>query len=80
MAIENVSRLLRRSDEVLHLRGTDGVVQRVSRRHRADEDQHDQAHAFLPVVGAVEEADAGAGKHHQRANGKRRRLIVFGAS
>ena len=32
---------------------------------------------FLPVIGAVEEADSGAGKHHQRANGKRRRLIVL---
>ena len=58
--------------------GADGVVERVGGGDGADQDQHDQPHALLPVVGAVEEADAGAGEHHQRANGPRRRLIVLG--
>ena len=35
-----------------------GAVERVGRRHRADQDQHDEAHALLAVVGAVGEADA----------------------
>ena len=59
-------------------RGTYGVVQRVGCRHGSDEDEHDEAHALLAVVGSVEEADAGAGEHHQRANGERRRGVVFG--
>ena len=78
MAIENPPGLLRRDDEVLHLRRTDGVVERVSRRNRADQDQRDQPHPFLPVIRSVEETDAGAGQHHQRANGERRRLLVLG--
>ena len=58
--------------------GRDGVVERVGRGHRADEDEHDQAHALLAVVGAVEEADAGAGENQQRADGPRRRRVVLG--
>ena len=54
------------------------MVESVGRGDGADEDEHDEAHALLPVVGAVEEADAGAGEHHESANGKRRRLIVLG--
>ena len=72
--------LLGGGDEVLHVAGGDGVVQRVGRGHGADEDEHDEAHALLPVVGAVEEADAGAGEHQQRADGPRRRRVVLGAS
>ena len=58
------------------LRG-DCVIQCVGGRHRADQDQHDQAHALLPVVGTVEEADAGAGEHEKRANGPRRRCAAL---
>ena len=43
----------------------DGVVERVGGGHGADENEHDEAHAFLPVVGAVGEADAGAGEDEQ---------------
>ena len=58
--------------------GGDGVVERVGGGNGADEDEHDQAHALLSVVGAVEEADAGAGEHQQRADGPRWRLLVLG--
>ena len=44
----------------------------------ADEDKHDEAHALLAVVGAVEETDSGAGEHHQDADGPRRRLLALG--
>src|SRR5579862_9699703 len=52
------------------------MVQRVGGGDGADEDEHDQAHSFLPIVGAVEEADARAGEDEQAANPERRR---FGA-
>ena len=54
------------------------MVERVGGGDGADEDEHDEAHALLPVVGAVREADAGAGKQQQGANGPRRRLVVLG--
>ena len=34
----------------LHVSRRYGMVQRVGGRHRADEDQHDQAHALLPII------------------------------
>ena len=37
------------------------MVQRVSAGHGADEDEHDEAHAFLAVVRTVEET--GNGRH-----------------
>ena len=76
--VEDVPGLLAGGDELLHILCGNGMVQRVCGGHRADQDQHDQAHALLPVIGAVEEADAGAGEHHQRANRPRRRLVVLG--
>ena len=63
--------------KALHLRRAHRMVQRIRRRHRADQDQHDQPHALLPVVRSVKEAHARAGQHHQRANRPRRRLIAF---
>ncbi len=75
--IKDASRLFRGGDEVLHLRGTDGVVERVSRWNGPDENEHDESHALLSIVGAMEEADAGAGKNHEHANRKRRWPIVF---
>ena len=44
-------------------------------RHGADQDQHDQSHALLPVVGAVSEADAGAGEDQQATDPLGRRLV-----
>ena len=63
--------------EILHLIDADGMVERVSGWHCADEDQHDEPHALLAVIGAVRETDAGAGKDEQRANPERRRLGAF---
>ena len=54
------------------------VVQRICRGDGADEDEHDESHPLLPVVGTVEEADARAGKDEQSADGPRWRRVVFG--
>ncbi|ESY84692.1 hypothetical protein X739_20835 [Mesorhizobium sp. LNHC220B00] len=53
------------------------AVERIGRRHHADQDQHDQAHALLAVIGAMREADAGAGEDQQRADPPGRRGIAF---
>jgi hypothetical protein len=78
MAVEDLPRLFGGGDKALHLRRADGVVEGIGRGNGADEDEHDEAHALLAVVGTVEEADAGAGEHHEGANGPRRRLLSFG--
>src|SRR6202012_2023850 len=44
----------------------------------ADQDQHDQAHAFLAVVRAVTEAYASAGEDQQPANPQRRGFVLLG--
>ena len=67
-------RLVRHRHEVLGLFCRHGMIQRVGRRDRADENQHDQPHALLPVVRAVREADAGASQNQQGSNPERRRL------
>ena len=63
--------------ELRHLRFRQRAVQRISRRHGADQDQHDQAHALLTVVRTVREADTGAGQDQEAANPQRRRLVAF---
>ena len=75
--VERIGRLLRDGHELRRLLRRDGMVQGVGRGHGADEDQHDQAHALLPVVGAVRETDARAGKDQQSANPGRRRSVAF---
>ena len=45
----------------------------------SDEDEHDEAHAFLSVVGAVKETDAGAGEDEQAADVERRWGVAFGS-
>ena len=50
MRVEDLAGLLRRRDKLLHVRGCYRVVQRVGSGHRADQDQHDQSHALLPVI------------------------------
>ena len=52
-------------DKLVDILLVHGPIQRVSRGHRADQDQHDEAHAFLPVIRAVREAHAGAGQYQQ---------------
>ena len=64
-------------DEILNLAVTDGVIERIRGGHGADQNQHDESHALLAVVRAVEEADAGAGQYQQAANPKRRRCVAL---
>ena len=54
------------------------MVESVGGGNGADEDEHDEAHALLAVVGAVGEADAGAGEDEQGANPEGRRRGAFG--
>ena len=75
---QDLPRLLRGGDELLHLHGTDSVIERVGRGDGTNENEHDQAHSFLSVIGAMVEADTGAGANQQGANGPRRRLVVLG--
>ncbi len=63
--------------ELRHLVVRHGAVERVGRRHRADQDQHDQAHALLAVIRAMGEADTGAGEDQQAADPERRRLVAL---
>ena len=65
--------------ELRDLRFRQRAVQRIGGRHGADQDQHDQAHALLAVVGAVREADAGAGEDQDAADPQRRRLVALRA-
>ncbi|MNO98893.1 hypothetical protein D3C76_906520 [compost metagenome] len=55
-----------------------GAVQRIGHRQGPDQNQHDQPHAFLTVIGAVGEGHAGAGQDQQAANPPRRRNIALG--
>ena len=64
--------------EGLDLVGADGVVERVGGGDGADEDEHDEAHALLSVVGAVAVADAAAGEDQQETDVERRRRGALG--
>ena len=55
------------------------MVQRIGSRYGPDKDEHDEAHALLAVIGAVAEADAGAGEHQQGADEEWWRLFAFGS-
>ena len=66
---------VRGRDERRRLRFRQRAVQRIGGRRDADQDQHDEAHALLAVVGAVEERNAGAGEHQQPADPQRRRRV-----
>ncbi|MNE37649.1 hypothetical protein D3C80_1315100 [compost metagenome] len=54
--------------ELQRLVSRHGAVQGIGHGQGADQDQHDQAHAFLPVVGAMGERYPGAGEDQQPAN------------
>ena len=71
-------RLRRHRDEVVDILLVHGAIQRVGRGHGADQDQHDEAHAFLAVVRSMREAHARAGQHQQSANPQGRRLVALG--
>jgi len=72
--VQGVDRLLGNRDEIGRLLGAHRVVQSVRRRHRPDENEHDKAHALLPVIGAVRKADSRAGADEQQADPPRRRF------
>src|SRR5208282_5602934 len=55
-----------------------GAVEGEGGGDRADQDQHDQAHALLSVVGAVGEADGCAGEDQKSPDPPCRRLIRLG--
>ena len=57
-------------------RGVDRMVHGVGGGNGADQDEHDQAHALLSVVRAMEETDAGACQQQQAANPERRRCVA----
>ncbi len=61
-------RLRRGRHECVHVLLMHGAIERVGGRHGADQDQHDEPHAFLAVIPAVKEAHAGAGQDQQAAN------------
>jgi hypothetical protein len=69
---------LRRCRERPHLTFRHGAIEGIGRRHRADQDQHDQAHAFLPIVGTVEEAHQRASEDEDSANPPWRGMIALG--
>ena len=48
-------------------------VQRISGRHRADQDKHDKSHALLSVVRTMREGDPSGSKNEQHANPERGR-------
>ncbi len=77
-AAHYLGRLFGYGDEILDLAVADRVIQGVRGGHRADQDQHDESHALLTVVRAVEEAHTGAGQHQQAANPKWRRCVALG--
>jgi len=55
-----------------------GAVEGICRRHGADQNQHDQAHALLAVIGAVEKAHQRAGDDENAADPPWRGLIALG--
>src|SRR5580698_8080868 len=75
--IQHVRSLGGDGDEILRLLIGDGVIDGVRGGYRADEDEHDEAHAFLAVIGTVEEADSRAGDHEQDANPEGRRFVAL---
>ncbi len=77
LPLDDLGGRVRRGAELRDLALGHRTVERVSRGHDADQDQHDQAHALLAVIGAVCEAHAGAGQDQQAADPQRRRLVAF---
>ena len=77
--VEHVGGFCGDGNEVLSLLKIDGVIDGVRSGNGADEDEHDQAHAFLTVVRAVEETYSRAREEQQAANPKWRRLGALGS-
>jgi len=77
--VQHLPGLFRRGNELLDVFPGHRVVQGVGGGHGADENEHDQAHALLAVVGPMTEADTGAGKNEQRADRPRWRRVALGS-
>jgi hypothetical protein len=77
LTCDNGGGRLRCGVELGDLAWRQGAVERVGGRHRTDQDQHDQAHALLAIVGAMGIADAGAGEDQEAADPPWRRLIAL---
>ena len=78
MGAQHLGRLFRYRDEILYLVVADRMIQSIGGGNRADQDQHDESHALLPVVGAVSKAHTGASQDQQAANPEGRRCVAFG--
>src|SRR5262249_34887743 len=52
--------------------------ERVDRGNDADQNQHDQSHPLLSVIGAVRKAHAGASEDEEPANPPRWRRVALG--
>ena len=75
MGFDDLRSGVRGGDELSGVAFGRRAVQRVGGRRDADQDQHDEAHALLAVVGAVEERDQRAGEDQQAADPGRWRLV-----
>ena len=78
LVIEHRGSFFRVSRKMCDFRGRNRVIQGIYRRHRADQDQHDQAHAFLTIIRTMSKTDAGAGQDQQQPDPERWRLIALG--
>ncbi|MNN18098.1 hypothetical protein D3C81_1313030 [compost metagenome] len=65
------------SRELQRLFAGHGLVQRVRHRQRADQNQHDQPHAFLAIVGAVGKGHPGAGQDQHTTDPPGWRRLAF---
>ena len=74
---ECIGGLLRDGNEVYELIRANRVIQRIGRGHGADQDEHDQAHPLLSVVGTMCEADAGTGADQERPDPEGRWIVAF---
>ena len=79
MGVEDLAGACRGDDELLDIVRSNGVIECVCGGHGADEDQHDEAHALLAVIGTVGEAHAGAGEDSSERMGQGGGVLSLGA-
>lgn len=69
--IEDRRGLLSALGDILNVGLLRAGIESVLRRQNADENQDNQAHTLLPVVGTVKKADCGTGEEQESANQRR---------
>jgi hypothetical protein len=74
---DNLDSRLRVFLKLLHLACRHGTVERICSGHGTNQDEHDQTHALLAIVGTVEKADQRAGDDENAADPPWRRLIAM---